>query len=162
MESHQEHYQGFVEDDKSWRSYIEEMRLNGTYGGHLELSAFAHLMRRNVKVIQPGLVYVIEWRTGPNAPGASTANHEEDEDNAGSSVASTSAAAASASQAQAEGSGLSSREARKARRDRLKDAKEEERRRKKQSESREEDDDDAHPSSASAPPDQDLPAVYVA
>jgi hypothetical protein len=36
----------------------------GTYGGHLELSAFAHLKRRNVKVIQPGLVYVIEWDGG--------------------------------------------------------------------------------------------------
>lgn len=41
-----------------------------TYGGHLELSAFAHLKRRNVKVIQPGLVYVIEWQTGgePSSP----------------------------------------------------------------------------------------------
>lgn len=35
-----------------------------TYGGHLELSAFAHMTRRNVKVIQPGLVYVIEWNAG--------------------------------------------------------------------------------------------------
>ena len=42
----------------------------GTYGGHLELSAFAHLKRRNVKVIQPGLVYVIEWMGGgePSSP----------------------------------------------------------------------------------------------
>lgn len=30
----------------------------------MELSAFAHLKRRNVKVIQPGLVYVIEWNCG--------------------------------------------------------------------------------------------------
>ena len=36
----------------------------GTYGGHLELTAFAHLKRRDVKVIQPGLVYVIEWTSG--------------------------------------------------------------------------------------------------
>ena len=36
----------------------------GTYGGHLELSAFAHCSRRDVKVIQPGLVYVIEWFAG--------------------------------------------------------------------------------------------------
>jgi hypothetical protein len=35
-----------------------------TYSGHMELSAFAHLTRRNVKVIQPGLVYVIEWAAG--------------------------------------------------------------------------------------------------
>lgn len=37
---------------------------SGTYGGHLELSAFAHLKHKNVKVIQPGLVYVIEWNAG--------------------------------------------------------------------------------------------------
>lgn len=40
----------------------------GTYGGHLELSAFAHLKRKNVKVIQPGLVYVIEWDAGSPFP----------------------------------------------------------------------------------------------
>lgn len=40
--------------------------LTATYGGHLELSAFAHMYRRNVKVIQPGLVYVIEWDAGGN------------------------------------------------------------------------------------------------
>jgi hypothetical protein len=42
----------------------------GTYGGHLELSAFAHLSQRNVKVIQPGLVYVIEWAAGAPPPPA--------------------------------------------------------------------------------------------
>lgn len=36
----------------------------GTYGGHLELTAFSHLKKRDVKVIQPGLVYVIEWQSG--------------------------------------------------------------------------------------------------
>ena len=40
------------------------MRRAATYGGHLELSAFAHMTKRNVKVIQPGLVYVIEWDAG--------------------------------------------------------------------------------------------------
>lgn len=42
----------------------------------MELSAFAHMARRNVKVVQPGLVYVIEWQafavsqspTSPQAP----------------------------------------------------------------------------------------------
>jgi hypothetical protein len=28
------------------------------------LSAFAHLNRRDVKVMQPGLVYVIQWAAG--------------------------------------------------------------------------------------------------
>ncbi|KAJ7604562.1 hypothetical protein B0H17DRAFT_1173371 [Mycena rosella] len=43
-----------------------------TYGGHMELSAFAHLTRRNVKVIQPGLVYVIEWAAGASSPSSPT------------------------------------------------------------------------------------------
>jgi OTU domain-containing protein 3 len=30
----------------------------------MELSAFAHFTQRNIKVIQPGLVYVIEWNAG--------------------------------------------------------------------------------------------------
>ena len=40
------------------------MRENATYGGHMELSAFADMTRRDVKVVQPGLVYVIEWNSG--------------------------------------------------------------------------------------------------
>jgi OTU domain-containing protein 3 len=47
---------------------ISQLILLGTYGGHLELSAFAHLKRKNVKVIQPGLVYVIEWDAGSPFP----------------------------------------------------------------------------------------------
>lgn len=43
----------------------------GTYGGHLELSAFAHMSRRDVKVMQPGLVYVIEWAAGWDPPESS-------------------------------------------------------------------------------------------
>ena len=44
--------------------HLRAMRENATYGGHMELSAFAHMARRNIKVIQPGLVYVIEWNAG--------------------------------------------------------------------------------------------------
>jgi hypothetical protein len=33
--------------------------LTGTYGGHLELSAFASLKRKEIKIVQPGLVYVV-------------------------------------------------------------------------------------------------------
>jgi len=52
----------------------------------MELSAFAHLMRRNVKVIQPGLVYVIEWAAGgdpasfPTSSSAASANPREQPD----------------------------------------------------------------------------------
>ncbi|KAF8521101.1 hypothetical protein BU17DRAFT_88368 [Hysterangium stoloniferum] len=64
MVTHKERYEGFVDEDRSFDTHIRCMRIPGTYGGHLELSAFAHLKRRNVKVIQPGLVYVIEWSCG--------------------------------------------------------------------------------------------------
>lgn len=35
------------------------MRTLGTYGGHLELSAFAHAMLKPIRIVQPGLVYVV-------------------------------------------------------------------------------------------------------
>lgn len=57
-------YEPFVEDERGLEAHLRAMRENATYGGHMELSAFAHMMRRNVKVIQPGLVYVIEWNAG--------------------------------------------------------------------------------------------------
>ncbi|KAJ6507481.1 hypothetical protein DFH09DRAFT_1265046 [Mycena vulgaris] len=70
---HKARYEPFVEDDRGLDVHLRCMRENATYGGHMELSAFAHLTRRNVKVIQPGLVYVIEWAAGaPASPTAST------------------------------------------------------------------------------------------
>ena len=50
-----------------------------TYGGHMELSAFAHLSKRNIKVIQPGLVYVIEWQAGESSATASSSSSSKDE-----------------------------------------------------------------------------------
>jgi OTU domain-containing protein 3 len=61
---HKSRYEPFVEDERGLDVHIRCMRENGTYGGHLELSSFAHMVKRNVKVIQPGLVYVIEWDAG--------------------------------------------------------------------------------------------------
>ncbi|KAF7309955.1 OTU domain-containing protein [Mycena indigotica] len=71
---HKTRYEPFVEDDRGIETHLGCMRQNATYGGHLELSAFAHLTRRNVKVIQPGLVYVIEWAGGggPASPTSSS------------------------------------------------------------------------------------------
>ncbi|KAF5368742.1 hypothetical protein D9757_010437 [Collybiopsis confluens] len=72
IESHSERYEGFVDVDEfgdtgvrkdkggGLAAYVAGMRQNATYGGHMELSAFAHLTKRNIKVIQPGLVYVIQ------------------------------------------------------------------------------------------------------
>ncbi|KAF8153911.1 hypothetical protein B0H34DRAFT_809552 [Crassisporium funariophilum] len=61
IERHGGRYEPFVEDERGLGVHLRCMRENATYGGHMELSAFAHMTRRNVKVIQPGLVYVIEW-----------------------------------------------------------------------------------------------------
>jgi hypothetical protein len=52
------------------------MSYPATYGGHMELSAFAHLSKRNIKVIQPGLVYVIEWQAGESSTTASSSKDE--------------------------------------------------------------------------------------
>jgi OTU domain-containing protein 3 len=52
----------------------------GTYGGHMELSAFAHLTGRDVKVVQPGLVYVIEAAPDVVVPPTAPAPQDVDED----------------------------------------------------------------------------------
>lgn len=60
MASHKDRFEAFVDDDQGLDRHLSAMRSNGTYGGHLELTAFAQLKVVNVKVVQPGLVYVIE------------------------------------------------------------------------------------------------------
>ena len=92
IQQHQERYEGFVDEDEfgsgggqdKLHEYLSRMRENGeqlnvsrnlacmlrhrwvaTYGGHMELSAFAHMTRRNIKVIQPGLVYIIQCDSTP-------------------------------------------------------------------------------------------------
>ncbi|KAI0668996.1 hypothetical protein C8Q78DRAFT_223334 [Trametes maxima] len=64
IRAHKERYAPFVEDERGLEHHLSCMRQQATYGGHLELSAFAHMTKRNVKVIQPRLVYVIEWDAG--------------------------------------------------------------------------------------------------
>lgn len=94
IEDHKERYAPFVEDERGLDHHLSCMRQQGacmrfpdlvsklmpvlaTYGGHLELSAFAHMTKRNVKVIQPGLVYVIEWDAGGDL-GDSSAQGDDD------------------------------------------------------------------------------------
>ncbi|KAJ6620423.1 hypothetical protein B0H10DRAFT_1077302 [Mycena sp. CBHHK59/15] len=82
---HEARYEPFVEDERGLEVHLRCMRENATYGGHMELSAFAHLTRRNVKVIQPGLVYVIEWAAGSSGaadsppPSPTHATHAHDD-----------------------------------------------------------------------------------
>ncbi|KAG8858923.1 hypothetical protein FRB96_004743 [Tulasnella sp. 330] len=117
MDAHHEHYQGFVEDGRTWAQHVASMRQAATYGGHLELCAFAHLKHRNVKVIQPGLVYVIEWSTGPNDDNPLTTS------SASSSSRSLEASSSTSEAASASDAGLTGRELRRARRERMKEAK---------------------------------------
>ncbi|KAG0701009.1 hypothetical protein DFH29DRAFT_929262 [Suillus ampliporus] len=79
IESHAHRYQPFCEDERGLSAHLRCMREQGTYGGHLELSAFAHFARRNVKVIQPGLVYVIEWKAGAESDDQSSSQDNERE-----------------------------------------------------------------------------------
>ncbi|KZT25008.1 cysteine proteinase [Neolentinus lepideus HHB14362 ss-1] len=62
--AHKDRYAPFCEDERGLDTHLRCMRQPATYGGHMELSAFAHMTRRDVKVVQPGLVYVIEWAAG--------------------------------------------------------------------------------------------------
>ena len=103
----------------------------------MELTAFAHLKRRDVKVIQPGLVYVIEWRSGADlSPTTADVSEDEDED-----------APAPAT--------LNERDARRTRRERKKDMKERAARAKQARLSRDDDDSDDEENSSLGP-------VYVA
>ncbi|KAK0554633.1 hypothetical protein OC845_000665 [Tilletia horrida] len=70
LQAHPEKYAGFVDDAKPFDAYVRNMRIQGTYGGHLELSAFAHLKRKEIKIVQPNLVYVV------------AADADDDEENA--------------------------------------------------------------------------------
>jgi hypothetical protein len=51
------------------------MRKDGTYGGNMELVAFAQLYEVDIKVYQPGTIYVIEGKENDNM------NEEKENDN---------------------------------------------------------------------------------
>lgn len=70
IQSNSVRYAPFVDDERGLDVHLSLMRQQATYGGHLELSAFAHMKKCNVKVIQPGLVYLIEWAAGWDAVAA--------------------------------------------------------------------------------------------
>ncbi|KAI7885276.1 cysteine proteinase [Lichtheimia hyalospora FSU 10163] len=59
LRDNEEEYQFFVEDDQSFEHHVSCMERDGTYGGNMELAAFARLNGVDIKVYQPGLIYVI-------------------------------------------------------------------------------------------------------
>jgi hypothetical protein len=52
-------YAAFIDVEKPFEDYVRTMRQSGTYGGHLELSAFAQYQQKEIKIVQPGLVYIV-------------------------------------------------------------------------------------------------------
>ncbi|OAD72378.1 hypothetical protein PHYBLDRAFT_159138 [Phycomyces blakesleeanus NRRL 1555(-)] len=56
MCDHEDDFKYFVEDDRSFKDHVRCMESNGTYGGNMELVAFARLFNVNIKVYQPGLI----------------------------------------------------------------------------------------------------------
>jgi hypothetical protein len=52
-------YAAFIDVEKPFEEYVRTMRQSGTYGGHLELSAFAQFQQKEIKIVQPGLVYIV-------------------------------------------------------------------------------------------------------
>ncbi|CAI2175212.1 15775_t:CDS:10 [Funneliformis geosporum] len=60
LEENFDHFQFFVEDDKPFDYHIAQMKKDGTYGGNMELVGFAQLYGVDIKIYQPGTIYVIE------------------------------------------------------------------------------------------------------
>ncbi|OAQ22598.1 cysteine proteinase [Linnemannia elongata AG-77] len=59
IEDHEEHFKLFL-DNETVEAHVSKMRRNGTYGGNIELVAFARMKKVDIKVYQPGYIYVIE------------------------------------------------------------------------------------------------------
>ncbi|KAG2206808.1 hypothetical protein INT47_007564, partial [Mucor saturninus] len=62
LRDNKEEYQFFVEDDQSFEHHVDCMSRNATYGGNMELAAFAKMQQVNIKVYQPGLIYIIHGK----------------------------------------------------------------------------------------------------
>jgi hypothetical protein len=56
LQEHEEEYKFFVEDDVPFDKHVSDMKCNGTFGGNMELAAFAKLKGIDIKVYQPGLM----------------------------------------------------------------------------------------------------------
>ncbi|KAI8371550.1 uncharacterized protein BYT42DRAFT_72836 [Radiomyces spectabilis] len=59
LRQHEEEYKFFVEDDQSFDHHVSCMENDGTFGGNMELTVFAKCKSVDIKVYQPGLIYVI-------------------------------------------------------------------------------------------------------
>ena len=55
-----DHFQYFVEDNKTFSYHLSQMKKDGTYGGNMELVGFAQLHGVDIKIYQSGTIYVIK------------------------------------------------------------------------------------------------------
>lgn len=56
LRENEENYKFFVEDDQSFDHHVECMSQDATYGGNMELAAFAKMKEVDIKVYQPGMM----------------------------------------------------------------------------------------------------------
>lgn len=59
LRDHEEEYKYFVEDDRTLDHHVSTMEMDGIYGGNMELAAFARMKGINIRVYQPGMVWVL-------------------------------------------------------------------------------------------------------
>lgn len=64
LRENEENYKFFVEDDQSFDHHVECMSQDATYGGNMELAAFAKMKEVDIKVYQPGMIYIINGKEG--------------------------------------------------------------------------------------------------
>lgn len=58
LRTHADEFSFFVEED--FDAYVDRMSNDGVYGDNLEIVAFARLYRKQVKIYQPGLSYIVK------------------------------------------------------------------------------------------------------
>lgn len=99
LAAYPERYAAFVETEKPFDAYVAAMRESGTYGGHLELAAFAQRFQKRIRIVQPDLVYVVGCDDDSHAARAARVRRERARQAA---LAEADAGAAPASDARAE------------------------------------------------------------
>ncbi|KAJ2963515.1 hypothetical protein NQZ79_g1602 [Umbelopsis isabellina] len=59
LRRNEQSYQMFVEDDQTFDWHMDNMENSGVFGGNMELAAFAKLHKVDIKIYQPGFIYII-------------------------------------------------------------------------------------------------------
>ncbi|KAI9286853.1 hypothetical protein BC943DRAFT_215769 [Umbelopsis sp. AD052] len=65
LRENEESYEMFVEDDQTFQWHVDNMENLGVFGGNMELAAFAKLQKIDIKIYQPGFIYIINGGDDP-------------------------------------------------------------------------------------------------